>query len=252
MKIVAKILMGLLLLFLVVYVGSLARNNFKQYRFIGRADQFQNTINISGDGKVTGKPDIAMVEIGLITENANVAQAQKENTEKMNKLLKAVKGLGIEEKDLQTSVYQINPKYEYPPSGKYTLVGYTVNQSITLKIRDTAKISDVLAKVGETGANSVGNLSFTIDDPEKLRIEAREKALTNARSKADVLTKSLGVKILRVVSFSESNSEPVDYRYSKASMITDGYGIGGGASAPEIQSGTLEIRSSVTVTYEIE
>lgn len=252
LKIVAKILMGLLLVCLVVYVGSLARNSFKQFRYIGHAEQFQNIISINGEGKVTGQPDIALVDIGLITENAKVAEAQKENTEKMNKLLKAVKALGIEEKDLQTSVYQISPKYEYPPSGKYTLVGYTVNQSITLKIRDMAKISDVLAKVGETGVNSVGNLSFTIDDPEKLRSEAREKALANARSKVETLTKSLGVKIVRVTSFNENISSPIDYRYSKAPMMAEGLGIGGGGSAPDIQTGTLEIISSVNVSYEIE
>lgn len=249
-KVIAKVLMGALLLCLVVYVGSLARNSFKNYRYIGHAEQFQNIISISGEGKVTGKPDIATVDIGLITENANVAQAQKENTEKMNRLLKAVKGLGIEEKDLQTSLYQINPKYEYPPNGKYTLVGYTVNQSVTMKIRDTAKISEVLAKVGETGVNSVGNLFFTIDDPEKLKVEAREKALTNARAKVEALSKSLGVKIVRVTSFSENNYMPVDYRYSKMPMAE---GLGGAVSSvPDIQAGTLEIVSNVTVSYEIE
>lgn len=249
-KMVKKILVSLLLLAVVIYVGVLIRNGLKNYHYIGKAIQQQNTIAISGEGKITATPTIAMTEIGLLTEKKDVASAQKENTDKMNKLIEAVKSLGISENDIQTTQYQIYPKYDYT-NGKSVIAGYTVNQSVTLKIRDLTKISAVLSKVGEVGVNQVSNLTFTIDEPENLRAEARAKALKSARSKADDLAKALGVKILRVVNFSEYNADtsPMPI-YAKS---YDAVGMGGGAvSSLEIQTGTLDVKVNVNVIYEIE
>lgn len=247
-KIALKALLALLLFGLVVYVYTLVRGNLKQYHYIGKAATQQNTIAISGEGKVTATPNIAMTEIGLLTEKKDVASAQKENTEKMNKLIAAVKAAGVEEKDIQTTQYQIYPKYDYS-NGKSNITGYNVSQSVTVKIRDLAKISAVLAKVGEAGANQVSNLTFTIDEPESLRVQAREKALENAKEKAEALAKMLGVKILRVASFNEYNqAEPMPL-YARSA---EAYGIGGGAPAPDIQTGTLDVKVGVNVIYEID
>lgn len=243
-----KLLAGILLVYLIIFVGSLTRNNLKKFYYIGKAERLQNTIVITGDGKVIGTPDIAVVEVGFLTEKPDVASAQKENTEKMNKLLAEIKKLGVKEDDMQTSQYQIYPKYDYT-EGKTVLAGYTVNQNVSLKIRDLTKVSQVLAKVGEVGVNQVSGLSFTIDKPENLQAEARAKALVDARAKAEALTQSLGVKIVRVVSFSEYNQPASGPLYLKSAPIAEG--IGGGA-VPEIQSGSLEVKVGVNVVYEIE
>lgn len=236
-----------MLAYLIIYVGTLARNNIKKFNYIGKAERMQNTIAINGEGKVIGKPDVAVVTIGLSTKKLEVAVAQKENTEKMNKLVSEIKKLGVKEEDIQTTQYMIYPEYDYM-EGRNVLGGYTVSQEVTLKIRDLGKVSSVLAKVGEVGVNQVSGLSFTIDDKEALRASARELALKNVQEKAAALARALGVRLVRVVSFNESAGNDVG--------LLKGYpmyaeGIGGGG-APDIQTGSLDIKVSANVVYEIE
>lgn len=237
-KAIIKTLYGILLVYLIIYIGSLTRNNIKKFYYVGKMDRPQNTISISGEGKVTVEPNIASVEVGLVTDKKDVAVAQKENTEKMNVLIAGIKALGIADADLQTSQYQIYPNYDYT-DGKTTLSGYTVAQSVTVKIRDLSKISAVLAKTGESGANQVSGLQFTIDDPASLQDQARDKALTQAEEKARKLAQSLGVSLVRVVSFNE---------YARS---VEGMG-GGDAAAPSIQPGSNDVKVQVNVIYEIE
>ncbi|MBI5022619.1 MAG: SIMPL domain-containing protein [Candidatus Magasanikbacteria bacterium] len=241
-----KVLAGILLSYLIVYVGTLARNNVKKFNFIGKAERMQNTISVSGEGKVTGTPNIAVTEIGLLTEKADVASAQKENSEKMNKLISEVKKLGIKDEDIQTTQYSIYPKYDYT-DGRNILSGYTVQQSVTVKIRDLTKINTVLAKVGEVGANQVSSLSFTIDDKEALRASARELALKNVQEKAVALARALGVRLVRVVSFNESSGNDVGLK--NYPLYAEGIGGGG---VPDIQTGSLDIKVNANVVYEIE
>lgn len=246
--VILKALVGIFIVYLIVFIGALSRNALKQFSFIGKAERPQNTIMVNGEGKTIGKSDVAVVEIGFLTEKADVVSAQKDNTEKMNKLIAEVKKLGVKDDDIQTTQYQIYPKYDYP-DGKSALSGYTVAQSVTLKIRELAKISPVLAKVGEVGVNQVSGLTFTIDNPELLKTEARAQALADAKAKAEVLARSLGVRLVRVVSFSESMPVlPMDFKY----RTLMGEGMGGGAPLPDIQSGSLEVRVQASVIYEIE
>ncbi len=238
--------MLLLILGILVVLGTVVAKNLKGYRYIGKPTAERDTITISGQGKVTAVPDIAVIEVGLVTEKPNVASAQKENTEKMNRLIKKVKELGVEDKDIQTSYYNIYPQYDWP-NGKQVLRGYQVNQGISIKIRNLDKIGDILAAAGEGGANQVSGLSFNIDDPEELRQEARIKGLENAKEKAEALAKVAGVKLGKIVSFSEySEIPPVPYK------AYEGLGIGGGGAAPEIERGTLDVVVNVTVSYEIK
>ncbi|MBI5731876.1 MAG: SIMPL domain-containing protein [Candidatus Magasanikbacteria bacterium] len=247
--ILMKVLAGILLVYLIIFIGALARNNLKKFNYIGKAERMQNTIALTGEGKVTGAPNIAVTEIGLLTEKEDVASAQKENTEKMNKLISEVKKLGIAVDDIQTTQYQIYPKYDYS-NGKSVISGYTVSQSVSIKIRDLAKINAVLAKVGEVGVNQVSNLSFTIDNPEELKAAAREKALTNVKAKAVALAKDLGVKLVRIVSFNEY--APENQAYPMYKNMAEGMGGAGATPSPDIQTGTLEVKVSVSVIYEIE
>ena len=219
--------------------------NLKSYQYIGKPTTQRDTITISGEGKVTGIPDIATIEVGLTTEKPDVASAQKENTEKMNRLIEKMKELGIENKDIQTIYYNISPQYDWP-NGKQALRGYQVNQNVRIKIRNLDKVGDILAAAGEGGANQVSGLSFNIDDPEKLKQEARIKALENAKEKAEALAKAAGVKLGKIVSFSEYSETPPMPVY----RAYEG-GVGGGAATPEIETGTLDIVVNVSVSYEI-
>ena len=231
---------------LAVFLIGEARNAFKKYDYIGKSAETPNTISVSGEGLVTATSDIAKVDIGTSTDAQTVAEAQVKNSAIMNSVIGAIKRLGVDEKDIKTKNYNIYPKYDWQ-NGKNNVVGYTVTQSLGLVIRDTKKTSDILKAAGESGANQIGSLSFEIDGPEKLKAEARTKAIQNAKEKAEALVDSLGVKLGRVIAFSES---------SGGGIIYEGFGLSKGvdsmsAPAPEIQTGENEIRSNVTVLYEI-
>lgn len=247
---VLKVLFGVFLVYLIIYLGSLTSNNLREFKFIGKALRQPATIVIEGDGKVTAAPDVATVTLGLVTEKPSVSLAQKENSERMNRLLTELKNLGIKDEDVQTSQYSIYPRYDYR-AGRSSLAGYAVNQSVTVKIRDLGKVDQVLAKAGQLEANQVSGLTFIIDDPENLRAQARAKALADARKKADALARDLGVRAVRLVSYNEvSPVPPIFPLESKFTVL----GIGGEAPAPppDIKIGSLYITVNVSVVYEVE
>ncbi|MFA6409950.1 MAG: SIMPL domain-containing protein [Candidatus Buchananbacteria bacterium] len=246
-----KILGAILTIFLVVFISVLTWNEIKKHDYIGRENQQIYTISISGEGKVNATPDIAQISLGLQTEKIEVAQAQKENTEKMNNIIKEIKAMGVEAKDIATENYSIYPRYDWT-SGRQVLKGYQVSQNVTVKIRDLAKIGDIVDKAGKLGANQVGSLSFTIDEPEKLKQQAREKALVNAKEKAEALAKIAGVKLGKLVAFTETSSGGVTPVYRDYAMKSlDAVGAGEAMPAPQIEAGSQDIIIDVMVTYEV-
>lgn len=240
-----------LLISLTVLVGFMARNEAREYKYIGVPADVRNTITVTGTGEVTVIPDIATVNLGTTVERVEVADAQEENTRIMNRVYAILKAEGVAKEDVKTTSYTIYPRYNYDrKSGARTLRGYEVSQNVTVKIRDLDDIGDILGAAGRSGVNQVGGINFTIDDPEALQDEAREKAFVDAKEKAETLSRVMGVKLRRVVSFNES-SGPIPYpRY--ASMETQ-FAIGRDeAVVPEIAPGSTDIRIDVSVTYEIE
>lgn len=246
---VSAILIVLVIIGIIGWLGITIISQIKAYAYIGQPETMRDTITISGEGKVTAIPDIATIRIGVVTEKKEVADAQEENTEKVNELIKEFKAIEISKEDIQTTRYNIYPKYDYSREGGSKLIGYEVNQQLTIKIRDLDNVGVVLAKAGAIGANQIGGLEFTIDDKEILQQEAREKALKNAKEKAETLAKISGVKLGKIVSFSESSSNYEPYPvYAKAEML----GLGGAEEAPDIQTGSIEINIYATVSYEIK
>ena len=231
-----------------IYLALLARNANKQFDYIGKSTTQRDTIAIAGDGKVTAVPDIASVSIGVQTHKDKVGDAQAENSKKMNAIIDKVKSMGVKPEDVQTSNYSLYPQYDYT-NGKQIQNGYVVSQSVDVKIRDLNKIGDILAAAGSLGANQVGGVNFTIDEPEKLRQEARLKAIAAAKAKAQALADAAGVKLGKIVGFSESfgggNPPPIFYGKDMA------MGMGGGAASPSVEPGSQDVNVSVTVNYEI-
>lgn len=151
---------------------------------------------------------------------------------------------------MQTN-YSIYPEYNYTQDKGQQLVGYRVNNQVSVKIRDLSKIPDVLGLAGKYGATEISGLSFTIDDTENLKTEARDKALLDAKIKALVLTGSLGVRLGDVVAYNEyENSDGRDIYMLK--NVNSPMAMGMGGSAPEaVASGSRDVSMSVSVTYEI-
>jgi len=241
------ILITLLLSVVVIFMIFETRNVIRRYGYIGRAPLSQYTVTISGEGKETGAPDVAIVDLGVTSEATTVKSAQADNTKKMNDIIKAVKDLKVKDADIQTTNYNIYPKYSYESkTGVSSIVGYTVSQSVRIKVRNLDDTGTIISKAGELGANQVSGVQFTLDDSEKLKSQAREKAIDNAKSKADDLFKKLGVKVGRIVSFSEYSSDGSYPKYAE-------YGVGGGGSVtPSIQTGSLDITINVSLTFEIK
>lgn len=254
---VGKILIGvggLLIAFLAIQIIAGVSN----LRYIGAGIPASNTISVSGHGEILGTPDIATFTFSVVSDKDTVAAAQADATAKANALTAYLTGAGVDSKDIKTTDYSVFPRYEYQqanvcaggycPPGKQVLIGYEARQSTQVKVRDIAKAGDLLTGVGSKGATEVSGLTLTFDDPTGLQDQARQKAIDDAKTKADELAKQLGVSLVRVTSFSESNSTPGPIPYAS-------YGLGAGAAdksmAPAISTGQNKVTDDVTVTYEI-
>jgi len=208
---------------------------------------YPREIMVSGEGKVYIIPDIATVNIGVENEGTDIAAIIKKNTEKMNAIIDDIKGLGIDEKDIKTTNYNLTPQYNWTESEGRIFTGYKITNTILVKIRNFEKIGDVLSKSTERGANSIGNISFTIEDPEKIIQEAREKAIEQAKTKAESIAESSGLKLVKLLNVQEGYSPYYGTTYEKAT----GGGIEAAAPAPQIQPGQQEVSTTVTLTYRV-
>jgi hypothetical protein len=239
----------IVLVLLGLWLIGLIRNTNKAYSYIGQSSDRQATVVVSGEGKVVIKPDVAIMNFGLVSQNIALAAAQKENTEKMNNFLKGLKkDFQVEEKDVQTSNYSINPRYDWN-SGQQKLIGYEVSQSVTVKVRNLDKLGDIVARAGSEQLNQVGSLQFTIDDPENAKKEAREKAFAQVKQRAEDLAKVSGVKLGRIISIQENNGSVTQPR--PIMYATDMMKESAGAIAPTIATGSNEISANVAIEYEI-
>jgi len=248
---VKKIMMtiiGILLVYGIFYVGTLIRNNVKKYDFIGKADRMERTITVAGYGKVNGSNDIAVTTLGYSNTDKDVAKAQADNKKVMDQIFAELKKMSIADKDLQSS-YSIYPDYNYTQDKGQQLIGYRVSNSLSIKIRDLNKISDVLSLAGKYGATEVSGLSFTIDEPENLKSQARDKALLDAKVKADHLANVLGLRLGSVITYNEYEGNN-DLYQPKVYMGAEMGGLGGGG--PEaISGGSKDVTMNVNVTYEV-
>lgn len=240
---------------LIVWVSVDIQNKIKEGRYIGQEIESKNTISVTETGEVFAKPDLAVVTFTVTNEAKTVNEALATNTNRMNDVIAVIKDMGVEEKDLKTTSFNIYPRYEWYereacippcPTGKRVLVGYEVRQSLEVKIRDMGKIGGIIRAAAETGANQVGDLQFTIDKEDELKKEARKQAVEKAKAKAEELASLLGVNLVRVTNFQESGviSPP------RFMGMEEAVGLGG-EEVPQIETGENIIRVTVTITYEI-
>ena len=241
------ITLGIVGLALVIFLGAKTRNELVQYNYIGKSGR--DTIVISGTGKVTATPDIAQITLGVTTDGNTVKDIQDKNIQKMNAIIDMIKKEGLKDADIQTQQYSISPRYDWT-GGIQKTIGYTITQQVTVKVRDMSKSGEVVQKAGDLGANQIGNIQFVIDDPKVLESQAREKAISDAKSKADVLAKQLGLNIAHVVGFTEDgNNIPQPYPiYAKAMMDNS---AGAVATPPTMEAGSQDVISNVSVTFEV-
>lgn len=219
---------------------------FLIYEFKSLPQNAPSEISVSGEGKAYAKPDIAMVSLGVEMQGFKSQDVVNQSNEKMGKIINSLKDLGVHDKDIQTTLYSLNPIYDYTENGR-VFRGYSINQQVSVKIRDFDKINEILDKSVANGANKVGDIRFTVDDMEKFRSEARAKAIEAAKTKALVMAKQSGLRIKKLVNVYEGGSVSPQPFYDS--------GFGGAmlekSVAPQIESGQLEINTSVTLIYRV-
>ncbi|MDP2855573.1 MAG: SIMPL domain-containing protein [bacterium] len=197
---------------LVYFVGQMV---FQQ-KMLDQQNTYQ--ITVSGQGKIYVKPDVAIVNLGVKTTGATVADITKTNTNQMNAIIDAVKKLGVDEKDIQTTNYNLTPNYNYTEKQGRIFEGYVLEQNIQVKIRDFTKIGDILSQATSKGANLAGDLQFTIDNPEQFRQQARAKAIAQAKANAKNLSKESGVSLGKLINVNEGYSPVMYNSVSKLGM----------------------------------
>ena len=228
---------------LVVFVGVMTKQQLN-------TATTSNTVSFQGEGKVLAKPDVAKLSFSILTQAATSKAAQDSNSTKSNEVTSFLKKQGVEDKDIKTTNYNIYPQQTYGINGGTPrITGYQVSQNFFITIRNLEQANKILEGVVAAGANQVDQLQFSIDKPEQLQAEAREKAIQDAKAKAKVLESQIGIDLGKIVNFQENISGMPMY-YDKMVSL-DGRG-GGSVPMPSLPTGENEISIAVTITYQIK
>jgi len=205
-----------------------------------------DVFTVTGEGKVSAAPDIAIVNAGVQAQGATVKLAQDQLNKAINAVSAAVKSAGVDAKDIQTSGYNVNPNYDFQ-SGGQRITGYQASSSLTIKVRDIEKANAVIDAATAAGANQVGGISFDIDDKTKVENEAREKAVAEAKKKAENAARIAGFKLGRIINYSENfGGSP------RPLLMMEAKAVGALDQAPtQVEPGTNEIVVNVTLAFEI-
>jgi uncharacterized protein YggE len=201
------------------------------------------TISVTGEAQLSVPPDLAQIDGGVTTEAKTAREASETNNAAMGKVLLALKGAGIDEKDFQTSRLSLQPQYAPNRSGPNAVVGYQASNRVTVKLRDVTKVAGVIDTLVAAGANNIGGIDFMVSAASKLLDDAREQAIADARRKAEIYAKAAGVALGSPVSISEAGSPgPMPFRKMAAGMA---------ASAPVAQ-GEETLQVTVSVSWAIK
>ncbi len=211
------------------------------------------TISIVGSGEVLAVPNISTINLTIRASNVNndTKTLQDEVAKKADKVFEKLRELEIQEKDIQTTNYSVNPKYNYK-DGSSNIVGYEASENINVKVRNTENVAKVLNILAEEKITEVYGPNFEIDNVENLKNEARNLAIKDAKEKAKDLSKSLGVKIKKIVSYydNEENEIPNIPMYS-AKMDIMSASAGSVLRNANIAEGEQKINSNITITFQI-
>ena len=211
------------------------------------------TISVSGTGKASIAPDLALISFGVIREGKTARDALNANNKAMGDVLKAMMERGIADKDLQTSNFNISPRYFYPPRKNNEtqkspkIVGYTVSNTLSVRVRDLNKTGELLDLVVSLGVNSGGSIQFTNDNPEAILEQARINAVKNAVRKAEILTSTAGVKLGRIINISEQSTTPRPHSFAQKALRAEAV-----SDAVPIASGENSYQINVQISWEIE
>ena len=208
-------------------------------------NRMERTVTVSASGTATAVPDTARISTGVVAEAATAREALTANNAAMAKLIAALKENGIEPQDIQTSGFNLNPRYTNPRDGQPPVIdGYQAANQVTVHVRDLDKMGEVLDKLVSVGANQMNGITFEVSTAETLRDVARKEAVVNARRRAELFAAAAGVKVGKVVSITEGAMiEPRPF--FKAGRVA-------AMEAVPVERGTQSLEATVTVTWELD
>ncbi len=216
------------------------------------AEEAKASITVSGHGGHSVKPDMAMITLGVQRQAKTARQALNQNNAAMAAVLSALKAQGIEDKDLQTSGFNIQPHYHYPKRSSHgtlrppIIIGYIVSNQLGVRIRDLTRLGDILDKSVTLGVNSGGNIRFLTENPETAIIKARQKAMASAVAKAKTLTEAAGISLGKIMSINENSNRPRPLAMRQMAMAKPG-----AAESVPVAAGENAYTVDVQVRWEL-
>ncbi|MCK9393717.1 MAG: SIMPL domain-containing protein [Candidatus Paceibacterota bacterium] len=254
-KKIFKFLILIFILFLIFFVYASTQKVIRENNsaFVSKEDA--SFININKTGTVYVVPNVGLISLNSTVSAKTIADALKQNNEKISQVIVFLKSQGVSSEDIKTSDFNVSPNYERVVTedlfsnviteGQKKVVSYEVSQTMEVKIRDLNKVGLVIDGATEAGVNNVGNLNFVIEDEDSAKAQAREKAIKDAKIEAQGIADKLGVKLGGVSSYSESFSIPVyrnDVSYEKAV---------GSSSLSNIEIGKNKIEVTVNLSFKV-
>lgn len=204
-------------------------------------------LSVSATGKVESIQDMAVVTVGVVSEGLTAQVVKDQSSNKMNQVISFIKQAGIDDKDIKTSQFNISPKYSYS-NQQQTVVGYQANQTITVKVRNIDKSSQQLEMVVDGavmhGANQIQGIDFSFENNEGLVQNARKQAIDKAKANALQISKDAGLNLGRIVNVITSDSGNPEPRFIQNISLAK-------STSPQIQLGSQEVSTEVTVVFEL-
>jgi uncharacterized protein len=245
-------------LVLVLALLALASYALLNFRVVTSSYPMPTSISVTGEGEVMVVPNVGQFSFSVMADGTTAAEAQERSGTKINDIIAYLKEQGVEEKDIKTSGYYLNPRYRYEeptcvfgsycPPGEQIQDGFDVSQTVEVKVRDTAKAGALVAGVGEKGATNISGLNFIVDDTSTAKTEARSLAVADAKAKAEKLAEDLGLKLVRITSYYETEGYYPEPYYAKTEMAAD---MGGGFGGAEMPVGESVTNVQVNISYEV-
>jgi hypothetical protein len=232
------IFLGILLIFGLVVLSACERET------VIMPDDRLHQMRVVGAATVVTSPDMAIAQIGVQTFNSEVDPAVEENNQKSQRIQEALIRQGVAEKDMKTVSFNIYPQRNYKDNRPEEIIGYQVNNTISVTIRDIGSVGKALQAAIDAGANNINGISFTLADPKSFEDEARVKAIEDAHQKAESMAQAAGFELGKIIGVNElSQTSPV--------IMRNDYDKSAAEAEVPISPGELELTARVELIYEI-
>lgn len=207
----------------------------------------ERTISVSGSGTASAPPDMATVQTGVTTKSSSAKEALAANNREMEQVMQVLRGKNIDDRDIQTSGFNVYPDYRRDNRGRSTeIAGYVVSNQLRVRIRNLSRLGEILDALVQAGSNQLSGITFGIDKPTTVMNQARKNAVDDARGRAELYAQATGTKVGRILSISEQTVHVPRPQFQARAMAMEA------ASSVPVATGEQEISATINVVYALE